>query len=123
MPFLMDEAHDLLSEEQALITAITNAQLVQHVRPPHDAKADFAGPPDHLGNLRQWIAVDVDDVVQEVHGNMNDAAQLVPVDEVDGEFVCDACVRGGDEAGEIDASEVARFKVVKRTLRAGVSRL
>ena len=68
----LDERHNFFSQGDRLVGIIRDHHLGQGARPAHDAQADLAGLLGHLVDLGKRILVDVDDVVQEVDGKMDD---------------------------------------------------
>ena len=63
----LDLGHDPLSQGQGLFGIVGHPELEEHFRPSHDPQADLAVALTHVPDLRQGIAVDVDDVVQKAH--------------------------------------------------------
>ena len=46
-------------------------KLDEHIGPSHDTQANFTVTQGHSGNFRQWIAIDLNHIIQKVHGQMN----------------------------------------------------
>ena len=77
---LVDETHDLVAQPDRLVGVVSYAEGDEHVRPTHHSQADLSIAFGHLLDLRQGIAVHVDDVIEEVHRRPGGPAQPVPVD-------------------------------------------
>ena len=82
---------------------VAYAEPHQQVGPAHDPEPHAADLPGQVGDLAQRVAVGVDHVVEEVGGQVHDAAEGVPVDAV---FrALEVPVAG--EGPHVDAAQVA----------------
>ena len=99
---LLNAAHHVASRLQSLFRVIPNPQFNKQVRESHDAKADAAGLLAHLFDFRDWIVIHIDNVVQQVDGDIDGLIQAFPVDH--GVAVGDV-----DHAGYVDRGQVARL--------------
>ena len=109
---LVDEVHDLAGQVHGLVGVVGDAEPEEQVGEAHDAQADLAVAAGHLGDLRQRVVVDVDDVVQEAHGGLDDAPQAAVVE-----------VAVVAHAGQVDGAQVARLVGQQGLLAAGVGAL
>ncbi len=103
------ELHELAGQPHRLVGVVGDAEPEEQVGEAHDAQADLAVAAAHFGDLRQRVVVDVDDVVQEAHGRLDDAPQAAVVD-----------VAVVAHAGQVDRAQVARLVGQQRLLAAGV---
>ena len=109
-----DEAHQLVRQLHRLVGIIRDAQIQQHIRPPHDAQADFPGLLGGEIDLRQGVLVGVDDIVQEMDRSADGVRQLIPVDGVS------AVPALLNHLHQVDGPQVAAFIGQKRLLAAGI---
>ena len=79
MPFVVDELHDLFAQLDGLPGVIGDAEQDQHVGPAHDAETDLAVAAGHDVDLLQWVVVDLDDIVEEMHCQLDDFLEPLPV--------------------------------------------
>ena len=77
---LVDEPHDLAGQGHRFLRVVGDAEFHQHVGPAHDPQADLAIALGHALDLRQRVPVHVDDVIQEVRGDVGDPLQFFPID-------------------------------------------
>jgi len=73
------ELHQLAAERYAFFRVISNSQTNQRIGKAHHAESDPADPLAQVVDLRQRVLVDVDDVVEEVRGQMDVTSQRVPI--------------------------------------------
>ena len=109
------ELHDALGQIHGGLGVVSDAELEEQVGPAHDAQADLAVLADHLGDLGQRVDRGVDDVVEKANREMDDAAQLVPVN-----LGIVAVFALGVALAEVDGAEVAGFVGEQWLLAAGV---
>jgi hypothetical protein len=86
----------------------------EQVGPAHDPQADPAVRAGHLGDLRQGILVDLDDVVEEPDGGRDDAGEALPVEG--------PRFGGVVEVRDVDRAEVAGLVGVQGLFATGVRR-
>ena len=114
---LIDERHHLAPQVHALRAVVWNAQAHEHVRPAHHAETDATDGLRQAVDLIERVAVRVDDVVEEVHREVHDTTQALPIDP--GERIA---LTGAEialhEGRQIHASEVADVVGSKRLLSA-----
>ena len=80
LALLVHELLDLPAQLDAFLRVVGDAELHEQVGQAHHAEADAPDPLRQIGDLRQRILVGVDDVVEEVGREVDDAAEVVPVD-------------------------------------------
>ena len=107
-------ARDVLGELDRLRRAVAHAEQRDRGAEAEEAHAVTAFAHDLVALLRQRQAVDVDDVVEHARENLDDLAELVPVE------VRVIAERRRDELREIDRAEQARPVGGQRLLAARV---
>ncbi len=113
---LPDEPHDPLAELHGLFAVIGQVHLDQEIRETHDAQSD---PPVALGDgldFRKRVAIHVQHIVEEAHGQPRRLAQSVEIDPR-------IQRRTGEKLAQIDGAERAGLIGQQRLLAAGIRRL
>jgi hypothetical protein len=105
--------HHLLAEGAALGRVVGDAELVERVGEAHHAQPDAARGLRHVVDLRQRVAVDLDHVVEEARGAVDDRAVFLPVEARVGAVAL-------DQHAQVDRAQVAGVEGVQRLLAAGV---
>ena len=77
---LLDEGDEPVGQIQRLLAVVGQLEGEEKIGPAHDAETDAAVGLDGGVDLRQRIGIHLDDVVEEAHGEANDALELLPVD-------------------------------------------
>src|SRR5690606_14224188 len=80
LALLIEEAGDRAGDLDTLRAIVRHAETNEQVSEPHDAGTDAADPLGEVMDLREGVAVRVDDVVEEVRGDKDHALKLDPVD-------------------------------------------
>ncbi len=111
---LPQEAHQLLGEGQGPGRVVLQFLFQKQIGPAHDAEPDPAVGPGHLSDLGKGVLVDVDDVVQEADGDLDDPGEPFPVEGPGPLRV--------EEVGEVDRAEIAGLVGVQGLLAAGIRR-
>ena len=105
----VDELHHLAAERDAFIGVVRDAEPHEQVGPAHDPEADAADPLRQIVDLGERVLVRVDDVVEEVSGEMHDRPEAIPIHRP-----------VLDEQADVDRAEIAHVVREQRLLAAGV---
>ena len=108
----VDELHAAAAELDAFGRVVRDAQTHERVGEAHDAETDAADALGQRVDLGERILVDVDDVVEEVRGEMHVALHRIPVQHAVLHVVAD-----------VDRAEVADVVRKQRLLAARIRRL
>ncbi len=113
--FVVQDLHDLFAECAAFVGVVADAELEQRIRETHHAKADATRRLRHVVDLRQRVLVDLDDVVEETRGAVDDLFEAIPVER---------CVLALalDQDAQVNGAQVAGVIRVKRLFAARVRR-
>ena len=77
VPLGLDQIHDLMGQIHTPGAVVGNPQTQEHVPKAHDAQSDFSGSQSGFGNLGQGVAVDIDDIIQKMHGAVNGLDEML----------------------------------------------
>ena len=113
MRTLVDEAHHVVCDLNALFGIIRDTKAIKHVRKAHHAKADLARGKRHLLDLRQRVLVHFDHVVEEVDRRVHRLAEKVVIDLI-------FSILLPQHARKVQRTEVAAFIRQERLFAAGV---
>ena len=117
---LVQESHHLAAHFNPFVTVVGDPEPDEHVRPTHDSQANPADGLSQVGDRLQRIPIGVDDVIQEVRGQMDRLAECLPVHTI-GRIIYSAWYMIlFDELREIHASQVAYVVGQKRLLAARI---
>jgi len=114
--FPRNELHELSGKRHRLLAAIGNPQSHEQVRETHHPQANFTVGKRRCFDLRQWIAVHHQHVIQKPDGLLHDIGKTIPLH-------VSSVLLFLDEVRRVDGTQVAGFIREQGHFTTGIGRL